>query len=271
MLAVTALLALGGCGLPVGIQVASIFADVISYAATEKTVGDHGLSILTEQDCAVWRGFNGEDICKDDDADADTLVAEVDAEESDEVSSLPEPVIEPAPVEAITAVEEEPYEPPQTIVISSAGVRNLAPLKEEFQETVPEITAEPAPAPIAETVEVETLNPVSAEPQEIASVVEVEPVTVNAPKNTHGGTFYVIASYYRSADAKRFAGNQHNLSTTVLSGTAKGKSVYRVAVGPVGQSERKGTWKKLRNGGYKDVWALKLRKPKIIVEVAALN
>ena len=52
-------LVLGGCGLPLGVQIATLLADGVSLYATQKTLGDHGLSIATEKDCALWRGPEG--------------------------------------------------------------------------------------------------------------------------------------------------------------------------------------------------------------------
>ncbi len=57
-------LLLGGCALPVGLQVASLVADGISFVATDKTLTDHGISIITKRDCAIWRGIKGDDICR---------------------------------------------------------------------------------------------------------------------------------------------------------------------------------------------------------------
>ncbi len=72
----TSALLLGGCALPVPIQVASWALDGISYLTTEKSVTDHGLSILAQKDCSVLRGLldDGE-ICRDND-DATTLLAD---------------------------------------------------------------------------------------------------------------------------------------------------------------------------------------------------
>ena len=72
----TSALLLGGCALPVPIQVASWALDGFSYLTTEKSVTDHGLSILAQKDCAVLRGLldDGE-ICRDND-DAQTLLAD---------------------------------------------------------------------------------------------------------------------------------------------------------------------------------------------------
>ncbi|MBT3359130.1 MAG: hypothetical protein HN403_05830 [Rhodospirillales bacterium] len=57
-------LLLGGCALPVGLQVASLVADGISFVATDKALTDHGISIVTKKDCAMWRGLKGDDICR---------------------------------------------------------------------------------------------------------------------------------------------------------------------------------------------------------------
>ncbi len=72
----TSALLLGGCALPVPIQVASWALDGISYLTTEKSVTDHGLSILAQKDCSILRGLldDGE-ICRDT-VDAATLLAD---------------------------------------------------------------------------------------------------------------------------------------------------------------------------------------------------
>ena len=64
---VAAPLVLSACGLPVGVQIASLVADGISYLTTEKTLTDHGISVVTSKDCSLWRGGEGENICRDED------------------------------------------------------------------------------------------------------------------------------------------------------------------------------------------------------------
>ena len=77
VLGTTAIL-LGGCALPVPFQVASWAIDGISYLMTEKTIADHGISILAQKDCAVLRGLLGDGkFCRDYD---DTAIMVADAE-----------------------------------------------------------------------------------------------------------------------------------------------------------------------------------------------
>ena len=51
--------------LPVPLQVASWAVDGISVVVTKKSLSDHGLSIITQKDCAVWRGFAEGAICRE--------------------------------------------------------------------------------------------------------------------------------------------------------------------------------------------------------------
>ncbi|MFQ5763329.1 MAG: hypothetical protein ACE5GT_00220, partial [Rhodospirillales bacterium] len=68
--AVAAPLVLAGCGMPLGVQIASLFADGVSLLTTEKTLTDHGLSVVAGEDCAVWRSLEGEEICREGEAEA---------------------------------------------------------------------------------------------------------------------------------------------------------------------------------------------------------
>ena len=54
---------LGGCAIPLGVHVAAWALDGISYVATKKSLTDHGFSIVTQQDCAMWRIMKQEEIC----------------------------------------------------------------------------------------------------------------------------------------------------------------------------------------------------------------
>lgn len=61
----TAAVILGGCALPVPVQIASWALDGLSYLMTEKTVADHGISVLVQKDCAVLRGLlDDRDFCR---------------------------------------------------------------------------------------------------------------------------------------------------------------------------------------------------------------
>lgn len=46
---------LGGCALPPAVTLASLAIDGVSYAATGKTTTEHGLSLVTQEDCVFLR------------------------------------------------------------------------------------------------------------------------------------------------------------------------------------------------------------------------
>lgn len=223
---VLAPLFLGGCGMPVGVQIASLFADGLSFFATEKTLGDHGLSAVAGQDCAVWRGLNGENICRDNGTETAATGTEEPASASSQSNVMVEDAMADAPVEAEDVYDwgaDEPKATPKT--------PEVAAVQEPSRAT-------PEPAPTETTLK--------------------------------GGTFYVIASYRRIGYARRFASGQEGLAVKVLTGTARGLSVYRVAVGPVAKADHPSTHARLLEAGFHDVWALDLKNPKEAVELASL-
>ncbi|MEH6632761.1 MAG: hypothetical protein V7776_18235 [Halopseudomonas aestusnigri] len=60
----TLALTLSGCALPPAIGVASLAVDVASYFFSGKTLTDHGISAVAQQDCALIRVMQGE-LCED--------------------------------------------------------------------------------------------------------------------------------------------------------------------------------------------------------------
>ena len=61
----TAAVILGGCALPVPVQIASWALDGLAYLMTEKTMADHSISVLAQKDCAVLRGLLDDgDFCR---------------------------------------------------------------------------------------------------------------------------------------------------------------------------------------------------------------
>jgi len=63
---VLAPLFLSGCGIPPAISIASYIINGVSYAATGKSISDHGISAVAGRDCATWRVLKGENPCKGD-------------------------------------------------------------------------------------------------------------------------------------------------------------------------------------------------------------
>src|SRR5258708_18592467 len=57
-------LLLCGC-VPPAVAVASYVVDGVSYAASGKSLSDHGISVVKDEDCASWHFFVGRAVCED--------------------------------------------------------------------------------------------------------------------------------------------------------------------------------------------------------------
>ncbi len=60
-------LLLGGCALPLPLQIASWVVDGASYIATDKSITDHGISMVMNRDCSLLRIISRGEICSDED------------------------------------------------------------------------------------------------------------------------------------------------------------------------------------------------------------
>ena len=61
----SALFICSACAAPIGVTVVALMADGVSYATTEKSISDHGFSVITEQDCAMHRVFIDSPVCSE--------------------------------------------------------------------------------------------------------------------------------------------------------------------------------------------------------------
>ncbi len=318
VLAAAAPLVLGGCGLPIGIQIASLFADGVSFLATDKTLTDHGISLVANKDCALWRIVKGEEVCREvapDDilvADAAEVAAFPDGADetgnpegvpapsddfliaqADEITSLadtadravgPEPVSVPSDeiliAEAneipVLAGEADPGGAPESLPVRLEPAVEIAELTGLETAAGGDVTTEEVPVEAVVDAVAVTVTEPAPSAADVPAIVEAVATEVAVAADSEvledaGGTYLIIASYFRSGDAERFARDQESLDTKVLSGTAKGRTVYRVAVGPLASSERKSVKADLVRAGFRDVWALRLRQPDVVVQVAALD
>jgi hypothetical protein len=55
----------GGCAAPVAVAAASYGADGVLLVGTGKTSTDHAASMVSKQDCALWRVIRGRKICNE--------------------------------------------------------------------------------------------------------------------------------------------------------------------------------------------------------------
>ncbi|WP_120496357.1 hypothetical protein [Kiloniella sp. EL199] len=140
----TLALALGGCALPPAVGVASLAVDVASYFFSGKTLTDHGISAIAQQDCALIRLMEG-DICDEyvdfEVADATLLpLSPVDEIEIAAVSDLETSIsyfAEDAQLGATDPTEVSAYS--EEIAIIDVQTNHLQPKKDFLDDQVAEI------------------------------------------------------------------------------------------------------------------------------------
>ena len=72
---VAAALAVSGCA-AAPVQIALLALDGVSFVVSKKSIADHGISIVMQQDCALWRGVAEGRVCYPD--GAATMIAETE-------------------------------------------------------------------------------------------------------------------------------------------------------------------------------------------------
>lgn len=68
----------GACGLPLAVSGAGYAADGGLLAASNKTSTDHMISMVSKQDCAVWRVIRGRAVCKPQEGDPNPYKVDYD-------------------------------------------------------------------------------------------------------------------------------------------------------------------------------------------------
>jgi hypothetical protein len=61
----------GACDVPLAVTAAGYGADGVSLAETNKTAADHLTSMVSKKDCALWRMFRNQHVCRARDGDHD--------------------------------------------------------------------------------------------------------------------------------------------------------------------------------------------------------
>jgi len=280
--------ALGGCALPVPLQVASWALDGISYIATEKSMTDHGLSIVAQQDCAILRGVTEGKVCRDWD-DAATLVADAGSDlppappvkepnvrigyargaqseippiSTEIVGAMPDvetlanfstaagPAMD-APA-APTAVTRPLQAAPVSVQRNVRAGEVLSKSKRKATKAVATAPRKPMKAlslPVTATVNLPLLPAAPSTAVRLAAETRAEPTA---------GVYYVIGSFRNYGNAQSFAGRYESLVPDVLAAKLDGAPVFRVVVGPLQDGLEKRTYRRVTAAGLTDPWAIRV-------------
>jgi hypothetical protein len=112
---------LAGCALPPALTVVSMALDVASYAASGKTVTDHGISMVLQKDCAMIRALEEEgEICSDEQPEDDGATALA--------------LLEPRADAQISAVYDDPTPLPADLAYLEGVTGRVAPVHPEASD-----------------------------------------------------------------------------------------------------------------------------------------
>jgi hypothetical protein len=206
---------LSGCAMPMPFQIASWALDGISYIVTEKSVTDHGISIVAQKDCALLRVVQGDDICSTYDDSGKIAIAKIgDADSADEIK--------------LKGVGGE-----------TANIAAFAPTKTNPQ--LPESS---------------TFNHVNVQPE---SAQNPRLLILGArvwSDHLDADMYYVVGSFSNRDNAQSLISKHSDLGPAILVSYLNGKKVYRVAVGPFKNYQRKDVKISIRNSGISNAWAM---------------
>ena len=227
---------LGGCGLPPAISVASWALDGVSYLATGKSVTDHAISQVANQDCALLRVVQGREICEDfalDGADGPIFSASALS-----VSEPPETALAPS----------DPGFVAPDIVEFAQAFGSAGPVSGELE------TVEITPAAYS-------WQPVATPEETVATTIELAalpkllpvPAEVEAPANVPVAKMRfvsVVGSFQHADNAHALAARLDGLGAEVRSIEKDGRTWHRVITAA--------SLSEVQGAGFEDAWTLKV-------------
>ena len=219
--------AVGGCAAPPALQVIALLADVVSYAFSEKSVSDHGLSIAAHRDCAIWRVVTEGSVCREE-----------------------APVIQVAGVAgysqsdvAVDSEESHPEALPPAVEVETLAAIPTAAGSTEM--------AEPAHADRADA---EAIRLTSA--PSVAEAADAKPL-VRVARRVR--SYVVIGSFNKEKDAEKLARRHAALAPRVVSATVEGSKRFRVVVGPFVDGDRDKVRRRVAAAGVTQSWVMSAR------------
>ena len=241
-----------GCAVPVPFQVASWALDGISYVMTEKSMTDHGLSVVAQKDCAVWRGVTVGELCREWQDGGEILMVEKSA------TDLPGATAGFAPRARLDIPPRNPSldygQPRSNDVVTSVGSL-AAPANVSNFMKIDRTLAAPTPKPL-----VRKRVALSDPPKRPArQVLSASMTHVDARIEPASGVYFVIGSFRNFGSARTLASQHGTLVPAVLTAKLDGAPVYRVVVGPAVSGREKYLHRRITKMGLRDTWAIRVQ------------
>ncbi len=233
--------------------------DAVSLAVSEKTVADHALSQIAQKDCAIWRGFTGDELCTDEDsafavaaADGQPTAGGADSADFGAIITASGPTGDESMDVAVRGAESGlrgPAEPQLAdFTTASAPAEETAPPSGLDQPATAVAAAETPGAPGT----VDHVRP-AATADRPASRREWVSAAIAGP-----GLYYVIGSFSRWTNAERLTARYGTLAPSIITAWLNGRRVFRVVIGPFRRDEQKGVRARLRRAGIYNLWGIRM-------------
>jgi len=268
---IVAPLFLTACAVPLPLKIASWALDGISYLSTGKSVTDHGLSLVAQKDCALWRPVKGEKICTDIVDINEVVVADASGEfgpvkntsafEVVDIEWNGEPVPKGEPPLVATEFGENiqasaPIEIAELSMGEGEGVNGLESIAPAAQAvTLPNSIIGDGSSMI---ISASLKGMIVDEPKKI-------PTPVVSLTTLTGGFYYVIGSYRQENNARELIAEQLVFAPRIaVKLSADGRRKYRVVVGPVSAERRQAMRRQIVDAGILDVWALRMKSQEVL-------
>jgi hypothetical protein len=258
---------LTGCAVPPAISIAGLLADGISYAASGRSMTDHGVSMVAEEDCKLFRALEGEAVCRPPTEGmpslAEVSVVEVNgrriavsydypgSDPTGPVRNQGDPILV-APSVAIASLDPA----------AGRGVGVAVPAAGEFVRATPPMVVVPAPGagtrpqPKPERVLAASVRPVAGKNDRSLAMAEkamaIKPQVAAAADD--GPTVVVVQSHADRGRALQVARSHRTLGAKVAPGRADGRTVYRVVVAVAPDEQPAAAKARLARAGFKDAW-----------------
>ncbi|MEE8517356.1 MAG: hypothetical protein V3T02_12010 [Alphaproteobacteria bacterium] len=234
-LALPVLFAVAACSIPTPLTVVTFAFDGVSLIASGKTLSDHALSTITNEDCAMWRVFKDRPICRNPET-PDTVLAAVAV--VDEPIPVAEELSEAEIAIAETAPETEDIPKDRYIETVSASRPQREVVALAANEAHQDIVATPAVATPMEMVTIASLAPAAAKPT--------------------ARHFIILGSYLKEANAKDAMARGRDFAPRMVRVRVRGKLFHRVLSGPYARDAISTLRKTLAGEGFRQNWTIKL-------------
>src|SRR4051812_3930088 len=151
LLALALPLVAGACAGPAAVAAVSYGADGVSLVDSGKTTTDHFASMVSRKDCAFWRVFRNQNICRDREGNHDPYKVDYDSpqRQTSEDGVSYNPPLHAAATAPPMSWTADAYKPGPAPTVEAPPVAEPTPpvMAEALPAAPPPVEAKPAPAP----------------------------------------------------------------------------------------------------------------------------